>query len=121
MHQSNNYQHLVINQKGIIAQSNDQLFSSEKINHPDANDLLDFASSILPQVFELLEVQKSITFNGVDISFKLLPGTYDFIFSKNTSNDQPLVDCWIIDRTEYYEDAQQFKQLRNEAKLNKAV
>jgi len=104
MHKSNNYQHLALNQKGIIVQSNDQLFPSEKINHPDAEDLIDFANSILPQIIDLLEVQNSVTFSGVDTSFKLLPGIYDFIFSKNTSGKESLIDCWIIERTEYYED-----------------
>lgn len=118
---SNNYQYLILNQKGAIIQSNDQLFPSDKVNHPDAEDLLEFANSILPQVFNLLKTQKSITFNGVDISFKLLPGIYDFIFSRDTTSEEQLVDCWIIERTEYYEDIQQFKQNYLETGLVKTV
>ena len=120
MQKTNNYQHLVLNQKGIIVQSNDHLFPSEMIHHSDAKDLIDFANSILPQIIDLLEVQNSITFNGVDTSFKLLPGTYDFIFSKNTTDVESLIDCWIIERTEYYDDIQQFMQNSRAAELAKS-
>ncbi len=120
MHKSKNYQHLVLNRKGIIIQSNDQLFHSKMIHHPDAEDIVDFGKNILPQVIDLLEYQKSVTFNCVDSSLKLLPGTYDFIFSKSTRNKETLIDCWIIERTEYYEDIKRFQENYREAALSYA-
>ncbi len=115
------YQHLVFNYKGIIIQSNETLFSNEDMYAKEATDIIEFFRNIFPHISQELKTQKTITFKALDVPSNILPGIYDFIFSvKADTLDvvKPLVECWIIERTDFYEDAQQFQQNNREEALS---
>jgi len=120
MQKHSNYQYLTFNLNGDIVQSNNQLFLSSRINKNEAGDLIDFCQSIFPHICDALKGQNLITFKGLQTPSKLLPGTYDFVFSPKTNSQNPnnhLIECWIIDRTVYYQDIQQFWQNYREEAL----
>ncbi len=117
MQEANNYQHLILDQKGNIIQSNDQLFLSLNVTDEKASDLINFGQSIFPHICNVLEEQNLITFKGIRTPSKLLPGTYDFIFSKRRDSENELIECWVIDRSTYYQDIQQFWQKYRENAL----
>jgi len=114
------YQHLILNQEGIILQSDENLFQIKDIHWDTAEDLISFYQSIFPNITGSLKHQKLITFKAVNAPATMLPGIYDFIFSLKPNVmklSQPLIECWIIERTEFYKDVQQFRQYHNEGAI----
>lgn len=113
MTKSTKYQHLVFNQEGFILQNDENLFLSKDINQHTAGDLIDFYKNIFPHILDALQHQKVITFKAIQAPGVILPGIYDFIFSlKENIKDpsRPLLECWITERTDFYEDVQQYQQ-----------
>jgi hypothetical protein len=122
---SNSYQHMIMTQEGFIVYSNEQLFSTAFLTMGEEEDLILYCENIFPSIYEALKSKQMISFRGVHAPSKSLPGVYDFIFSskKNQLNPyKPLIECWITDRTKYYQDVQQFRQQqREEAITTKAI
>ena len=108
-----NYQHLILTLEGFIVKSNDTLFSTKFLTWNSEEDLVTYFENIFPSIIDALQHQKVITFSAINSPSKNLPGIYDFIFSskENKLNPyRPLVECWVIDRTDYYNDVKQYWQ-----------
>ena len=118
-----NYQHIIFNNEGFILQSNERIIQNKDITREKASDLISFYENVFPHILDVLRYQKSITFKAINSPAQILPGIYDFVFAlkaNSVDSTKPLIECWIIERTEYYTDIQQFRQNQRSAIVSNA-
>lgn len=100
--------------EGKLIASCDSIFSSGLIMGELVLTHFPLVESVFSLIRRLQLNEPEVAFGGVETTFRLLPGIYDFTFVKMNSENGELI-LWIIeDRTKSYNEKISKQQINNE-------
>jgi len=107
-------QRLLLDEKGNLIASCDSIFASNRFLGKAILSYFPLVDSVFPIIKRLQLNDPEVSFGGVETTFNLLEGLYDFTFVRMRSDRGELI-LWIIeDRTEDYSKKISRQQIKNE-------
>ncbi len=117
---STDCQHIVMDQRGRIIESDDQLFSTKNLLHSPVTAWNHLVESIFPMLLQLPPQSPELCFQRVEADhLELLPGFYDFSFRciKGEKKDEKYIVWRICDRTHHYQNLQDDQQANHDKEI----
>lgn len=110
-------QELLLNLQGVVVESDNQLFTVQKMANLSAVDCFPLVASMF-DTFKSLEVgEPPVTVPGVSPSCEFLTGFFDFSFSKIGTNGTFHIKWVIEDCTDKYISLKKEMQIRNNSAI----
>jgi len=110
---------LLLNEKGVLLESCDTLFDTNKLKNQSLTMDFPFLESVFYDLMDRLESDILVTFPGVETKHEFLPGYYDYTFRVINSNGCFLIQWEILDATEKYQEIKKRQQSFNEQSATK--
>ncbi len=112
-------QQILLDEQGRLVISCDSIFSAQSFQQSSLLSVSPFLESIFPVLQNLTITDPSLYFPKVETDLDLLPGTYDYYFSRIQLEEGDYILWSIYDYTKVYEDFRRFQQRRNELQVHR--
>ena len=112
-------QTIIVDLKGQVIESCDTLFSFSLFSNTNVVQWFDFMESVFPSILEMKVGDEEIGFTKIHAPCEILPGFYDFTFSKIKIENTEYILWYTYDYTHVYQELLEYQQKKNELDIQR--
>lgn len=112
---------LLLDQSGMLRDSNHAIFDAHALLNQNLIEWLPFLESIFPVISDMKVGSPELHFTKIETRQSELPGIYDFTFRKIDLEEEVYILWSIYDYTDLYQHLIQFQQRRNELEIHRQL
>ncbi len=116
-------QSILFDDKGKLVNSCDTIFSTKQFSakQQKVQDWFTFLESVMPIITTLKEGDPEILFTKVQSPSEILPGFYDFSFTRVILKGESFILWLVYDYTQLYNGFLQYQQAKNEIEIQRQI